>query len=301
MTGAILSQWYQQAQGQGQGVGVDSIELDWLLQRMSGLDRLALRLGTYQSQGAIALRCSWEELQQLWQRRLRDRVPIQYLVGETSWREFCLRVVPGVLIPRPETEQMVDIAAAVAIARPGLISGHWVDLGTGSGAIAMGLATVLPEAQIHAVDCSERAIAIATQNSTQLQGGGDRIQFYRGSWWQPLAHLQKQVSGMVSNPPYIPTGTLDTLQPEVRHHEPQIALDGGFDGLESIRYLVATAPIYLQSGGFWLIELMAGQASQVVELLQQQGQYQDIQVFRDLAGIERFVGAFRVYSATFVA
>lgn len=266
------------------------LELDWLLQGMSNLDRLALRLGSYQTQPEIGLRCTWEELQQLWQRRLRDRVPVQYLVGETPWRQFSVRVGPGVLIPRPETEQMIDIVAEVAIAHPDLASGHWVDLGTGSGAIALGLADVLPQAQIHAVDCSEQAIAIASQNAIRHHLG-DRIQFDRGSWWEPLTHLQKQISGMVSNPPYIPSGTLSTLEPEVRHHEPQLALDGGSDGLESIQYLIETAPAYLRSGGFWLVELMAGQAPTVAALLQQQGSYRDIQIFRDLAGIERFVKA----------
>jgi len=269
---------------------VATLELDWLLQAMSNLDRLALRLGTYHTQPEVVLRCEWAELQQLWQRRLRDRVPIQYLVGETPWRQFSVRVGPGVLIPRPETEQMIDIVAEVAIARPALTVGHWVDLGTGSGAIALGLADVLPQAQIHGVDCSDVAIAIASQNAIRHHLG-DRIQFHQGSWWEPLTHLKQQVSGMVSNPPYIPSRTLSTLEPEVRHHEPQLALDGGLDGLESIQYLIETAPAYLRPGGFWLVELMAGQAPTVAKLLRQQGSYQDIQIFRDLAGIERFVTA----------
>lgn len=290
ISGKELAQWYAQAQVQAKAAQVAALELDWLLQGMSNLDRLALRLGTYRTQPEIVLRCGWVELQQLWQRRLRDRVPVQYLVGETPWRQFSVRVGPGVLIPRPETEQMIDIVAEVAIAHPDLASGHWVDLGTGSGAIALGLADVLPQAQVYAVDCSEQAIAIASQNAIRHHLG-DRIQFYRGSWWEPLTHLQKQISGMVSNPPYIPSGTLSTLEPEVRRHEPQLALDGGLDGLESIQYLIETAPAYLRPGGFWLVELMAGQAPTVAALLQQQGSYRDIQIFRDLAGIERFVKA----------
>ena len=98
---------------------------------------------------------------------------------------------------------------------------------------------------------------------------------------------------MVSNPPYIPAGQIQQLQPEVALHEPHLALNGGDDGLESIRYLIKTAPNYLVSGGIWLIELAIAQADTVVELLQQQGDYHDIKIFADLAGVDRFVLAYR--------
>jgi len=98
---------------------------------------------------------------------------------------------------------------------------------------------------------------------------------------------------MVSNPPYIPTAILPGLQPEVSCHEPHLALDGGDDGLVYVRHLVACAPTYLKNGGFWLVELMAGQAIAVAGLLETDGHYQAIQIHRDLAGIERFVSATR--------
>ena len=99
---------------------------------------------------------------------------------------------------------------------------------------------------------------------------------------------------MVANPPYIPSTLVPQLQPEVAHHEPQLALDGGADGLECIRHLVETSPAYLRSGGVWLIEMMAGQAQTVTELLQNQGSYCNIEIHADLAGIERFALAYRV-------
>ena len=172
------------------------------------------------------------------------------------------------------------------------MSGHWADLGTGSGAIAVGLADVLPKATIHAVDYSLEALAIAQANADNL-GFADRIKFYQGSWWEPLAFLKGQFSGMVSNPPYIPTSTLPTLQPEVVNHEPHLALDGGTDGLDCIRHLIEISPSYLQPGGVWLIEMMAGQADAVRELLQNQGSYCKIQIHADLAGIERFALAYK--------
>lgn len=293
VSGLELWQWRQQARQQAIATAISPNEVDWLLQELAGLDRLALRLESFQLRPAIELRLPFVELVRLWQQRVEARVPVQYLVGFTPWRNFRLEVSPSVLIPRPETEVLVDLAImAVQNGDMKLAQGDWVDLGTGSGAIALGLADVLPNLTIHAVDWSEAALAIAQTNAQQL-GFADQIHFYQGSWFQPLDKLQGRLSGMVSNPPYIPARMLPDLQPEVARHEPRLALDGGMDGLESIRHLVATAPIYLQSGGIWLIEMMAGQAKAVTELLQQQGHYREIQIHADLAGIDRFALAYR--------
>ena len=113
-------------------------------------------------------------------------------------------------------------------------------------------------------------------------------------WWEPLEFLKGKVSGMVSNPPYIPSSTVLTLQPEVLKHEPHLALDGGLDGLDCIRHLVETAPDYLESGGVWLVEMMAGQATAVADMLQGHGSYDRVQIFADLAGIDRFALAYRI-------
>jgi release factor glutamine methyltransferase len=165
-------------------------------------------------------------------------------------------------------------------------------LGTGSGAIALGLADVFPAATIHGVDYSAAALAIAQQNAQKL-GFAQRIQFYQGSWWEPLNALKGQLSGMVANPPYIPSSLVQQLQPEVRRHEPLLALDGGPDGLNYIRQLIETSSAYLRPGGVWLIEMMAGQADTVTQMLQQQGSYCQIQIVSDLAGIDRFALAYR--------
>lgn len=288
VSGAELWQWRQNAQAAAIAAEVNPYEVDWLLQELAGLDALALRLGSFRNQAAIALKLSLAELDLLWQHRLRDRQPIQYLAGRTPWRDFSLRVSPAVLIPRPDTEEIIDVALALTAATDR--TGHWVDLGTGSGAIALGLAQAFPQAPIHAVDYSTEALAIAQQNAVENHLG-DRIQFYHGSWFEPLAALRGQLRGMVSNPPYIPRGLLPTLQPEVIRHEPQLALDGGEDGLDALRHLVETAPAYLQPGGIWLVELMAGQAIAVTHLLETTGRYTAIQSHQDLSGNERFVSA----------
>lgn len=290
--GRKLWQWRQEALKSAVAADVPVEEVDWLC-REAGLDSLALRLESYKGQ-QLNLRFPLAVLSQLWQRRLDERIPVQYLVGVSHWRHFSLQVSPAVLIPRPETECLIDLAIeAVKSPTSHLDAGLWADLGTGSGAIAFGLAEAFPAAQIHAVDYSDAALSIAQQNARQL-ALQDRIRFHHGSWWQPLAAFSGLFSGMISNPPYIPSSSIPQLEPEVVNHEPLTALDGGSDGLDCIRELIATSGDYLQPGGIWLIEMMAGQADTVVGLLESQGSYGNIQVFSDLAGIDRFALAYRL-------
>jgi len=291
VSGQELWQWRKIAQQQATAANVSPVEVDWLLQSITGLERLALKLESFKDLPQIQIQLDLDELDRLWQQRLSDRLPVQYIAGVAPWRHFKLAVSPAVLIPRPETEQLIDLAAVAAKNSPiNCDLGHWVDLGTGSGAIALGLAEAFPQAIIHAVDRSNEAIAIAQKNAQNL-GFRDRISFYEGNWWEPLELLKGKVSGMVSNPPYIPSGLIPQLQPEVAKHEPRSALDGGEDGLDCLRHLVATAPNYVQPGGIWLVEMMAGQAEVVTELLKNQGSYTNIQIHTDLAGIERFAQA----------
>ncbi|HBK97151.1 MAG TPA: peptide chain release factor N(5)-glutamine methyltransferase [Microcoleaceae bacterium UBA10368] len=316
VSGLELWQWINQAKIEARNSDISLTELDWLLLELTGLDKLALRLESFKDLPKIELKLSLSELSQLWRSRLQERVPVQYLTGNVYWRHFSLKVTPAVLIPRPETELLIDLAVEAVNSclestppSPPLVRGgedgeprglrggefsksNWVDLGTGSGAIAIGLASALTNATIHAVDCSSEALAVARQNADNL-GFAKRVNFYQGSWWEPLAFLKGRVSGMVSNPPYIPSSTVLTLQPEVLKHEPHLALDGGLDGLDCIRHLAETAPDYLESGGVWLVEMMAGQAEAVADLLESQGSYCEVQIFADLAGVYRFALAYR--------
>lgn len=292
VSGLELWQWVNQAKAEARSSDIPLAEIDWLLQELAGLDRLALRLESFKDLPKIELKLSLSELGQLWQRRLQERVPVQYLTGVAHWRHFSLKVTPAVLIPRPETELLIDLAVEAVKSYGVNPKSHWVDLGTGSGAIAIGLAGALTNARVYAVDCSSEALAVARLNAENL-GLGSRVNFYQGLWWEPLAFLKGQVSGMVSNPPYIPSSTVLTLQPEVVQHEPHLALDGGFDGLDCIRHLVETAPDYLESGGVWLVEMMAGQAEAVADMLESHGSYGKVQIFSDLAGIDRFALAYR--------
>ena len=318
VSGLELWQWRTAAIAAARSADVPPKEVDWILQEVAGLDRLALYLESFKDRPEIKLTMPLSELDRLWQRRIQEQLPVQYITGIVPWRHFSLIVSPAVLIPRPETEYLIDLAVeavkrglgtgdwgrSAERSRRSLVTGdkkekspplplsHWADLGTGSGAIALGLADAFPDATIHAIDASSAALSIAQENAQRL-GFSERIQFYQGSWFEPMEALKGKLSGMVSNPPYIPSYMVPTLQPEVAKHEPHSALDGGDDGLDCIRHLVAKAPDYLRPGGIWLVEIMAGQADAVVKLLQDRGSYCQIQVFSDLAGIERFVLAYR--------
>jgi release factor glutamine methyltransferase len=283
-----FDEWYKRSQEQAKLYNVSFAELDWLIIGTTEINRLQLKLGNIELNLSQTL-----ELDRLWHQRIEAKIPIQYLMGKTYWRDLELYVTSAVLIPRPETEIMVDIALAMNDRNSESI---WVDLGTGSGAIAIGLALGLKNSQIYAVDYSSEALKIAAKNAEKYGLSGNthseenRIQFYQGSWFEPISHLKSQITGMISNPPYIPRSEIFNLEPEVRH-EPYLALDGGEDGLDCIRYLIQTAPEYLMDGGCWLIEIMAGQAKIVRSLLKANGNYTNIQTHLDYDRIERFVSA----------
>jgi release factor glutamine methyltransferase len=291
-SGGDLWQWRRGALGAARSAAIPPLELDWLLLALTDLDRLALQLETFQQTPQIPLKVPFETLQTLWQQRLEQRVPVQYLAGSLPWRQFELQVSPAVLIPRPETELLIDLALAAAQTNPALAPGPWADLGTGSGAIAIGLAAAFPTATLHAVDVSEAALAVARQNAERC-GVADRIAFYQGSWMAPIAHLRHTLQGLISNPPYIPSHEVLTLQPEVTRHEPHLALDGGPDGLDCLRHLVQIGAELLVPGGVWMVEMMAGQGPAMTQLLNQNGAYQNVRIVNDLAGLERFAVADR--------
>jgi release factor glutamine methyltransferase len=175
-------------------------------------------------------------------------VPFQYLIATAHWRDLILSVGPGILVPRPETELMIDLAAAALQANPALGQLPWADLGTGSGALAIGAAKLLQQqqqqqqrgpnrvmadgtgcvaVQVYAVDLSASAVAYATANAAAC-GVQDAVHTVRGSWYEPLLQLKGRLGCVLSNPPYIPCAEIEAgLQAEVGQHEPMSALDGG--------------------------------------------------------------------------
>jgi release factor glutamine methyltransferase len=166
ITGQELWAWRRWAVEVAIAHAVSQREVDWLLKSVANLDSLTLRLESIAADRLIEISMPLDRLSELWIDRVKQRKPVQYLVGMTYWRDFELVVSPVVLIPRPETESIIDIALAASnsIQKTGI----WVDLGTGSGAIAIGLARVLPAAKIYAVDISSAGLEIAKLNATRL-------------------------------------------------------------------------------------------------------------------------------------
>jgi release factor glutamine methyltransferase len=272
--------------------GIDTARLDaeCLLAHVLGCARweLALRRGRRLSAEAFA------RFLALVQRRER-REPLAYLTGTREFWSLPLSVRPGVLVPRPETETLVE-AALAAVRRPagdGRLGGAILDLCTGTGAVAVALARELPEARLIATDVSRRALRVARQNA-ERHGVAARIRFLRGNLWRALAGIVPAgtLEVVVANPPYIPTATLAELMPEVQW-EPRRALDGGADGLGFHRHIIGGAPRFTRVGGFVLLEIGAEQGRQVAALFEASGAYDAPTIIRDLAGGERVVMARR--------
>lgn len=213
----------------------------------------------------------------------RAGTPLQHLIGEVTFFGLRFRVRQGALIPRTETEELLDrTLRLVARDQPA----RCLDLGTGSGVLAVCLARYLPLAAVTAVDISPTALDLARENAA-LNGVTDRVAFVESDWF---ANVSGVFDLIVSNPPYVETGALSDLSPEVRDHEPHVALDGGKSGIEHIARLVSGAAAHLERGGRLLLEIGHDQRERVCRLLADAG-LEDVTIERDLAGRERFAAA----------
>jgi release factor glutamine methyltransferase len=268
-------------------LGGGAVDLDWLLEMAGGLSWSQLQSVHLHPERSYRLGASLEAIETLWNHHLQTAVPLQYMVGLCPWRDLELEVGPGVLIPRQETELLVELALSLLPAaehqRPPLV---WLDLGTGSGCLAVALARAFPGSSGWAVDCSDLALARA-QTNLERYDCHKAVRLLQSHWWQSLDVLQGQLDLIVTNPPYIPTPLLASLDPLVREHEPWLALDGGEDGLDAIRSIVAEAKTYLAPGGLLLMEHHHDQSTAVIDLLVSAGLGQP-RAHRDLEGILRF-------------
>lgn len=197
----------------------------------------------------------------------------------------------GVLIPRPETEELINLVSRVE----GFGEGVWADLGTGSGAIAIGIARMLGEnGKVVAIDLSETAVEMARFNAGRYQLE-DKLEIRQGSWFEPLQDLQGKLSGLVSNPPYIPSFHISSLQAEVGRHEPSLALDGGENGMDHLLCLCEGSISALKPGGFFAFETNGDKQSEdIVDFMTTKwsNTFHDISIEADFAGIKRFVTGF---------
>lgn len=177
-------------------------------------------------ESTLALEHDLGTLEDLWRSHLQEQIPLQYLVGLCPWRDLELKVAPGVLIPRQETELLLELALDCVGREDDQSDMQWADLGTGSGCIAIGLAKALPGSQGVAVDRSSEALDQAKANAEAILNS-DALTFAQGDWWEAIQDRWGKLNLVVSNPPYIPAAIWAGLEPVVRDHEPELALNGG--------------------------------------------------------------------------
>lgn len=276
-----LLHWTQSYFGQ-KGIDAPRLTAELLLAHALGCDRVRLYLDFDKPLGEPEL-TAFRELV----RRRAEREPTAYLLGRRDFYEHTFQVDARVLVPRPETELVVEAALSALASSPE--GGRALDLCTGSGAIAISLALARPGAQVTATDLSEDALAVARENATRLGAAG--VTFLAGDLYAALAppSPETRFDVIVSNPPYVPRGELDTLAPEVRR-EPRLALDGGGDGLAISRRIAAEAPAHLRPGGTLVLEMHESHLHELPAICLQSG-FQRAEPHRDLAGLPRFVVA----------
>ena len=264
------------------GVETGRLDAEWLLAAALGVDRLQLYLKYDRP-----LRSEEREAFKPLLRRRAGREPLQYIIGRTGFRELELKTDPRVLIPRPETEVLVQEVLDWASAGAESV---W-DMGTGAGAVALSLAAEGTWTRVVATDVSPEALSVAADNAERYDLGG-HVEFREGSLFEPLEEGER-FDVIVSNPPYIAEGEKGELQPEVRDWEPPEALFAGADGLDVIRQLVAGAPKHLLSGGLLALECGLGQAEGIAADVQATGAFGAVRIRADLIGRPRFVTAER--------
>lgn len=265
------------------GIGESMFEAEILMAEALGMNRAGVLARLKDTPDADAV----DRFHKIATRRA-GREPLQYITGRQEFYGLTFHVTPGVLVPRPETEIIVEEGIAFIKETGGRTV---ADIGTGSGCIAISLAAGLPEAVIYAVDSSEAALKIASENAA-LNGVAGRVRFLRGDLFSPLkdAVLYGGLDLIVSNPPYIPFGDIPGLQAEVGF-EPIQALDGGPDGLDIVREIIRHAPEYLKPGGGLLMETGFGQADAVRDIVDDTPGLEYIKYIPDFSGIERVLFA----------
>jgi release factor glutamine methyltransferase len=236
-----------------------------------------------------------DEYRHLIQRRLR-REPVQYITGVQEFWSLEFNLNPLVLIPRPETEILVEQIITIikdkkAAGETGNLS--VLDIGTGSGAIAVSVASELPDADIWATDVSAEALEVAKANACK-HGFENRINFVEGDLFSAIKDTTQLFDVIVSNPPYIPREDYDSLPPEVGRYEPRTALDGREGGLFFIRRLILEAKDFLKSGGWLLIEMAPFQTAKAMDLAAQTGFYGEQKVIKDYCRMDRVVTAKKI-------
>ena len=265
-------------------LGGDEESFYLLLDIVGGITHKEVNCLRFGSRQTIKLKESLKNISNNWNEHLKTSRPIQHICKATYWRDLRISVNPSVLIPRSETELIIDIVLDLfKLPQKGI---SFTDLGTGSGALAISLASLDPSWSGYATDLDEHALATAKQNFLDLPNFSN-LNFYVGDWWEAFNNLSVQFDLVVSNPPYIPREFYNNLSIAVRNYEPKLALYGGLDGLSNIKNIISGAPKFLKKNGWLIIENHFDQGQQVKNLFFQSG-FNSVKVVNDLSGFGRF-------------
>ncbi len=255
-----------------------------LLDSLGGIPTNNLNSLNLNPESKLYLKKNLKFLESVWEDHLLSSSPIQYLCGIAFWRDLKLKVTNKVLIPRSETELIVDIVFKIFGNKSQKLL--FAELGTGSGAISIALSLAYPLWEGIATDIDKDVLEIATKNYIDSSEKSN-LKFYQGHWWTPLESFKGKLDLAIANPPYIPKNTYEKLPKEVKNFEPKIALLGGEDGLKHIREIIQKAPLYLKKKGWLILENHFDQGEKVKQLLLK-NKFTSIEIVNDLEGIGRF-------------
>ena len=278
MTIAALLSWAENVLQQAQ-VPSPRVDAEWMLVHTLSCSRAELAL---QGPPSPAQMASYRQL--VHQRSTRQ--PLQHVIGETEFYGLPFHTTSQALIPRPDTETLIETAISHLKNHP---NPKILDIGTGSGIIAITLAHELPQARIFSIDISKTALELATRNA-RLNNVSQRVHLIQSTLLTPLAP-NTQFDAIVSNPPYIPTKDILDLEPEVQNFDPHLALDGGSDGLDFYRKIIPQSQAHLKPLGFIALEMGHNQAEAIAHLVTQCGTFGPAQCYQDLSGHTRVLMA----------
>ena len=262
----------------------DIDDLYLLLDLVGGISKSELTLLKINSPKKVFLKKDFQFIKKKWLEHIQFFKPIQYISGSSYWRNFKLELTTDVLIPRVETEQVVDIAKNIFDEEEKKLI--FADLGTGSGSIAISLVEENINWKGLATDIDINAIKVAKKNHKHISLDSS-LNFYCGNWWDPLKQYAGMINLAISNPPYIPRNVYEKLPPSVKDFEPKKALYGGEDGLTHIKQIISDAPKFLIKGGWLILENHFDQSKKIKNLLQGNG-FDSLKTINDTFGIGRF-------------
>ena len=264
--------------------GGDKHSLSLLLELKGGISHNEITIKRLTLEGSLYLKENLDFIESIWEKHLNNSVPIQYLCGFCFWRNLKLIVSEKVLIPRPETELIIEIVNKLFKEKSQ--KSLFAELGTGSGAISIAIALEHPLWEGIATDIDKKVLDVAELNFKNCSNQSN-LKFFCGNWWNPLKLFKGKLDLVISNPPYIPNNTYQNLPKEVKNFEPKIALLGGDDGLDHIREIIHLAPLYLKEKGWMIIENHFDHGEKVRQIYIDNG-FKSVEVLNDYSGVGRF-------------